>query len=71
MLDIVKNRYAELNTVTGGSDLNGVIQEEMSIFLDVIVSVLVRIKVHINMCLILNGYRYSAVLTFRHRASSI
>jgi len=62
VLDIVKNRYAELNTITGGSGLNGVIQEEMSIFLEVTVSVIVRIKVHMNMCLILSGYRYSAVL---------
>jgi len=32
------------------------------VLLEVIVSVIVRIEVHINMCLILNGYRYSAVL---------
>jgi hypothetical protein len=65
VLDIDKNRYAEINTVTGGSGLNGVIQEEMSIFLEVTVSVIVRIKVHMNMCLMLNGYRYSAVLISR------
>jgi hypothetical protein len=42
VLEIVKNRSAELDTVTGGLGLNGVIQEEMSIFLEVIVSVIVR-----------------------------
>jgi hypothetical protein len=62
VLDIVKNRYAELNAVAGGAGLNGVIQEEMSIFLGVIVSVIVRIKVHTIMRLILSDYRYSAVL---------
>jgi hypothetical protein len=65
VLDIVKNRYAELNTVTGGSSLNGMIQEEMSIFLAVIVSIIVRIKVLMNMCFVFNGYRYSALLISR------
>ena len=38
-----------------------VIQEEISIFWEVIVSVIVRKKVHVNMCLILNVYRDRAV----------
>jgi hypothetical protein len=52
VLVIVKNRYAELNTVTGGSGLNEVIQGEMSVFLEVTVSVIVRTEVRMNMCLI-------------------
>jgi hypothetical protein len=38
-----------------------VIQEERSIYWEVIVSVMVRRKVRLNMCLILNGYRDRAV----------
>ena len=38
-----------------------VIQEERSIFWEVIVSVIVRKKVDMNMCVILNGYRDRAV----------
>jgi hypothetical protein len=37
--------------------INRVIQEEMSMFLEEIISVIVRKKVHINICLILNGYQ--------------
>jgi len=62
VLDIVKNRYVELNTVTGGSGLNVVIQEEMAIFLAVILSIIVRIKFRMNTCSVLGCYRYSAVL---------
>jgi len=38
-----------------------VIQGERSMFWEVIVSVTVRKKFHVNMCLILNGYRDRAV----------
>jgi hypothetical protein len=38
-----------------------VIQEERSIFCDVILSVIVRKKVYMSMCLILNVYRDAAV----------
>jgi predicted metal-binding protein len=65
VLDIVINRYAELNTVTGGSSLNEMIQEEMSVFLAMMVSNIVRIKVRMNMCFVLNCYRYSAVIISR------
>ena len=40
------------------------IQEEISIFSEIIISVIVRKKtVHMNMCLIWNGYRDRAVPT--------
>ena len=41
--------------------VNKEIQEERSIISEVIASVIVRIKVHMNMCLILNYYRDRAV----------
>lgn len=59
---VTKFIYVELNAVTRGSGVSGVIQEEMSVFLEVTVSVVVRIKVRMDICLILNDYRYSAVL---------
>ena len=45
----------------GKGKLYRVIQEEWSIFLEVIVWVIVRKKNRMNMCLILNGYRERAV----------
>jgi hypothetical protein len=41
-------------------DIYRVILEERSIIWEVIVSVIVRKKVHMNVCLILNGYRNRA-----------
>jgi hypothetical protein len=38
------------------------IQEERSVFLEVIISVIVRKNVHINMHIIVNGYRTGALL---------
>jgi len=43
------------------SDTYRVIQEEWPIFWKVIISVVVRKRVHMNVCLILNAYRGSAV----------
>ena len=49
--------------------LHGVIQEEMSIFWKVIISVIVRRNIHRNMCLILSGYRVRAVYIYKQNAS--
>jgi len=45
-----------------------VIREESSIFCRVVVSVIVRKSVHMNMCIILNGYRNGAVWISRLRS---
>ena len=44
------------------------IQEERSVFWEVIVSVIVRKKVHMNMCLVLTGYRNTAVRVYNAKA---
>ena len=50
-----------LKVKIGDTHTYRVIQEERSIFWDVIISVIVRKKVRINMCLILNDYGDKAV----------
>ena len=42
-------------------------QEERSIFLEVIVSVILSKNVHMNMCPILNGFRDRAVRTYNRK----
>jgi hypothetical protein len=44
-----------------------VIQEEMSLFREVILSVIVRKQVDMNMCLIVSGYRDRAVWIYRYK----
>ena len=62
VLAAVKNGYAEQNNCNRRIGCIPGDSEEMSIFWKMIVSVVVRIKVDMNVCLILNGYRYSTVL---------
>jgi hypothetical protein len=45
-----------------------VIQEDRSILWEVIVLVIVRKKVHMNMCLILNGYWARAVWIYKYKS---
>ena len=45
------------------------IQEVRSLFLEVIVLVILKKKVHMNMCLILNGYRDTAVRTYKYTSN--
>jgi hypothetical protein len=45
-----------------------VIQEVRSIFGETVASVIVRKKVHVNMCLILNGYRDRAVCIYKYNS---
>jgi hypothetical protein len=42
--------------------------EERSMSWEVIVAVIVREKVHMNMCLIVNGYRDTAVSIYKYRS---
>ena len=51
--------------------VNKEIQEEMSIILEVRASVIVRIDVHMNMCLILNYYRERAVWIYEYKNSIV
>jgi hypothetical protein len=55
--NVARKEYLELEM-----DIYRVIQEEMSIFWEVILSVIMRLfEIDMNMCLILNGYRDRAV----------
>ena len=45
-----------------------VIQEERSIFWEMIVSIIVRSKVHTTMCIILNAYRNRAVWMYKYKS---
>jgi hypothetical protein len=44
-------------------------QEESSEFWEVILSVILRKKFHINMCLILNGYRDRVVSIYKYKGT--
>ena len=48
-------------TLSWNASDNFCVQEERSIFCDVIISVTLRTKAHTNKCLIPSGYRDSAV----------
>jgi hypothetical protein len=51
------------------SMIYNVIQEERSVFREVIVLVIVRKKIHINMCLILNIYQEGAIWTYKYKSN--
>jgi hypothetical protein len=48
--------------------LKGVIQEEESLFYEVILLVIVTKEVHMNVCLILNGYGCRGVWVYKCKA---
>jgi len=58
--------YGVITFVSCPTILYRVIQEKKSVFLEVVVSVIVRDKIRMNTCLILIGYRDKTFLIYKY-----